>query len=142
MMPFCGYNMSDYFAHWLELGAALQAGRHSAADLLRQLVPQGCRGQFVWPGFGENMRVLEWMVDRIEGAEGEENVFGMSPRYEDLDWAGLDFNRARFEQVIDLDAGSGTKSWRCAAPSSSSSRSTCPTSCRQVRRRTAERLAG
>jgi phosphoenolpyruvate carboxykinase (GTP) len=59
----------------------------------------------VWPGFGENMRVLKWMVDRIEGqAQGEEHVFGVSPRYEELSWDGLDFTAEQFAKVISLDA--------------------------------------
>jgi phosphoenolpyruvate carboxykinase (GTP) len=58
----------------------------------------------VWPGYGENMRVLEWMLGRIDGhAQGAESVIGTSPRYEDLNWAGLDFSRAQFDSVIGID---------------------------------------
>jgi phosphoenolpyruvate carboxykinase (GTP) len=65
---------------------------------------KGDDGKFVWPGYGENMRVLEWMLGRIEGkAQGAEHLFGVSPRYEDLDWQGLDFSRAQFDTVIGID---------------------------------------
>jgi phosphoenolpyruvate carboxykinase (GTP) len=66
---------------------------------------KGPDGKFVWPGFGENMRVLEWMVGRIEGSsEGSDHAFGTSPRYEDLDWTGLDFSKEQFEHAISIDA--------------------------------------
>jgi len=106
MLPFCGYNMADYFAHWLNLGEKLA---ESGATLPKIFCVNWFRkdenGKFVWPGFGENMRVLKWMVDRIEGqAQGEEHVFGVSPRYEELSWDGLDFTAEQFAKVISLDA--------------------------------------
>ena len=65
---------------------------------------KGADGKFVWPGYGENMRVLAWMLGRIEGsAGGTENVFGISPRYEDLRWDGLNFSREQFASVIGID---------------------------------------
>jgi phosphoenolpyruvate carboxykinase (GTP) len=65
---------------------------------------KGADGKFVWPGYGENMRVMAWMLGRIDGgALGAANVFGTSPRYEDLDWNGLDFSRAQFDSVIGID---------------------------------------
>jgi phosphoenolpyruvate carboxykinase (GTP) len=65
---------------------------------------KGPDGRFVWPGYGENMRVLKWMLDRIEGrADGVEHVFGTTPRYEDLNWHGLDFAPAQFRQVTSID---------------------------------------
>ncbi|CAJ0879892.1 phosphoenolpyruvate carboxykinase (GTP) [Ralstonia flatus] len=106
MLPFCGYNMADYFAHWLKVGEKLA---ESGATLPKIFCVNWFRkdenGKFVWPGFGENMRVLKWMVDRIEGqAQGEEHVFGVSPRYEELSWDGLDFTAEQFAKVISLDA--------------------------------------
>ncbi|MEV8470136.1 phosphoenolpyruvate carboxykinase (GTP) [Ralstonia sp. UNC404CL21Col] len=106
MLPFCGYNMADYFAHWLKLGEKLA---ESGATLPKIFCVNWFRkdenGKFVWPGFGENMRVLKWMVDRIEGqAQGDEHVFGVSPRYEELSWDGLDFTAEQFAKVISLDA--------------------------------------
>jgi len=65
---------------------------------------KGADGKFVWPGYAENMRVLEWVLGRIEGqAGGAENAFGTSPRYEDLRWDGLDFTRGQFASVIGID---------------------------------------
>ena len=106
MLPFTGYNMSDYFQHWLKLGAKLQA---SGATLPKiycvNWFRKGADGKFVWPGYGENMRVLKWMLERVEGsAQGEEHPFGVSPRYEDLSWQGLDFSADQFDQVTATDA--------------------------------------
>ena len=106
MLPFIGYNMSDYFQHWLGLGSKLQA---SGAKLPKiycvNWFRKGADGKFVWPGYGENMRVLEWMIRRIEGsAQGGENAFGTTPRYGDLNWAGLNFSTAQYEQVTSIDA--------------------------------------
>jgi phosphoenolpyruvate carboxykinase (GTP) len=105
MLPFCGYNMSDYFAHWLKTGERLaQLNAKLPKIFCVNWFRKGADGKFVWPGFGENMRVLSWMVGRIEGvAQGEEHAFGVSPHYEDLDWRGLDFTKAQFEQVISVD---------------------------------------
>jgi len=105
MLPFCGYNMAEYFQHWLDLGARLQA---QGAALPRiycvNWFRKGADGKFVWPGYGENMRVLEWMLGRLQGrAGGSENVFGLSPRYEDLRWDGLTFTREQFTAVIGID---------------------------------------
>jgi phosphoenolpyruvate carboxykinase (GTP) len=105
MLPFCGYNISDYFGHWLEVGERLEAMRAKLPKIFCvNWFRKGPDGKFVWPGFGENMRVLRWMVGRIEGhAAGEDHAFGVSPRYEDIDWSGLDFTREQFEYVISVD---------------------------------------
>jgi phosphoenolpyruvate carboxykinase (GTP) len=105
MLPFAGYNMSDYFQHWIDLGARLKA---SGAKLPRifcvNWFRKGADGKFVWPGYGENMRVLAWMLGRVTGqAEGAENVFGVSPRYDDLHWNGLKFTPEQFDSVIGID---------------------------------------
>ena len=105
MLPFMGYNMSDYFQHWLDLGRKLQA---SGATLPKiycvNWFRKGPDGKFVWPGYGENMRVLQWMVGRIDGtAQGRENAFGTTPRYDDLNWTGLNFSHAQFDQVTSID---------------------------------------
>ncbi|WP_028312069.1 phosphoenolpyruvate carboxykinase (GTP) [Derxia gummosa] len=111
MLPFCGYHMADYFAHWLNLGAKMEDG---GATLPKIFCVNWFRtdenGKFVWPGFGDNMRVLKWMIARIEGkaAEGVEHVFGVTPRYEDLDWTGLDFSKEEFEKVTSID----TAGWK------------------------------
>jgi len=105
MLPFMGYNMSDYFQHWLDLGRKLEA---SGAKLPKifcvNWFRKGPDGKFVWPGYGENMRVLQWVIERVGGsAQGRDNVFGLTPRYEDLNWAGLDFTTTQYEQVTSID---------------------------------------
>ncbi len=108
MLPFMGYNMSEYFRHWLDLGATLMArGAILPKIFCVNWFRKGADGKFVWPGYGENMRVLEWIVRRVEGrAQGELNAFGTTPRYDDLDWSGLAFDRASYQCVTDLDAAS------------------------------------
>ncbi len=106
MLPFCGYNMAEHFAHWLELGHKLEG---SGARLPKIFCVNWFRtdenGKFVWPGFSENMRVLAWMVERIEGGHsGAEHAVGVTPRYEDLNWTGLDFSREQFAQVTAVNA--------------------------------------
>ncbi|SCB29729.1 phosphoenolpyruvate carboxykinase (GTP) [Cupriavidus alkaliphilus] len=105
MLPFCGYNMSDYFGHWLELGNKLQAaGAKLPKIYCVNWFRKDADGNFVWPGFGENMRVLSWMIDRVEGkGQGAEHVFGTSPRYQDLNWNGVEFSPAQFELVTSID---------------------------------------
>lgn len=105
MLPFAGYNMSDYFQHWLDLGKKLEAsGARLPKIYTTNWFRKGADGKFVWPGYGENMRVLKWMIDRIDQkAEGTEHVFGVSPRYEDLNWTGLDFSAEQFNTVTSID---------------------------------------
>jgi phosphoenolpyruvate carboxykinase (GTP) len=108
MLPFMGYNMSDYFQHWLDLGAKLQAsGAKLPAIYCVNWFRKGADGKFVWPGYGENMRVLKWMLDRLDGnggGGGQEHVFGVSPGYGDLNWDGLDFSQQQFDTVTRIDA--------------------------------------
>ena len=106
MLPFMGYNMADYFQHWLDLGAKLQAsGAKLPAIYCVNWFRKGADGKFVWPGYGENMRVLKWMLDRLEGTGGgEEHVFGVTPGYGDLNWDGLDFSQDKFDTVTRIDA--------------------------------------
>ena len=115
MLPFIGYNMSDYFQHWLNLGeklAASQAGQGIAAlpkIFTTNWFRKGDDGKFVWPGYGENMRVLKWMIDRIEGkATGADHVFGVSPTFEELNWTGLDFSAEQFKTVTSIDKAAWT----------------------------------
>ena len=105
MLPFMGYHMGDHFAHWLALGAKLAAGGATLPKVYCvNWFRKGDDGKFVWPGYGDNMRVLKWMLERVEGTGGgEENVFGVSPRYSDLNWTGLDFTRDQYQSVISID---------------------------------------
>ena len=105
MLPFAGYNMSDYFQHWLNMGEKLAAdGAKLPAIFCVNWFRKDENGKFVWPGFGENMRVLKWMIDRIEGrGQGEEHAFGISPRYDDIHWNGLDFSREQYNTVTHID---------------------------------------
>jgi phosphoenolpyruvate carboxykinase (GTP) len=105
MLPFCGYNMSDYFQHWLDMGHRLQHPGHALPRIFCvNWFRKGADGKFVWPGYGENMRVLKWMLDRIEGrAPGQEHVFGISPAYGELNWTGLDFSADKFDTVTGID---------------------------------------
>ncbi len=105
MLPFVGYNMADYFGHWLQLGARLQASGATAPKIFCvNWFRKGADGKFVWPGYGENMRVLEWIVGRVDGAAaGTENAFGISPGYGDLHWGSLPFTPAQFDSVIGID---------------------------------------
>jgi phosphoenolpyruvate carboxykinase (GTP) len=104
MLAFAGYNMSDYFQHWLSLGKKLMA---SGAELPKIYCVNWFRkndaGQFVWPGFGENMRVLAWILERVDGkAKGKETIFGICPEYQDLHWDGLDFSAEQFSDVMSV----------------------------------------
>jgi phosphoenolpyruvate carboxykinase (GTP) len=106
MLPFTGYNMSDYFRHWLALGAKLNAeGARLPQIFCVNWFRKGANGKFVWPGYGENMRVLQWIVDRVDGRiGGQRNAFGVTPRYEDLNWQGLEFDRSHYEHATRIDA--------------------------------------
>ncbi|MEY4765955.1 MAG: hypothetical protein RI907_2628, partial [Pseudomonadota bacterium] len=110
MLPFMGYNMSDYFQHWLDLGAKLQASGAKLPQIYCvNWFRKGADGKFVWPGYSENMRVLEWMLGRLQGkAGGVENAFGVSPTYEDINWNGLNFTKDQFQSVIGID----TAAWQ------------------------------
>jgi phosphoenolpyruvate carboxykinase (GTP) len=110
MLPFCGYNMAEYFSHWLELGEHLeQSGAKLPKIFCVNWFRTDAEGKFVWPGFSENTRVLKWMLERIEGeAKGSEHVFGITPAYEDLDWQGMDFSVEKFTTITSIDA----QAWR------------------------------
>jgi phosphoenolpyruvate carboxykinase (GTP) len=111
MLPFTGYNMSDYFQHWLDMGEKLaKTGATLPKIYTTNWFRKGDDGKFVWPGYGENMRVLKWMIDRIEGTgQGTDNVMGVTPGYKDLTWTGLPFTAQQFDTVTSIDKSAWTQ---------------------------------
>ncbi|HRP69491.1 MAG TPA: phosphoenolpyruvate carboxykinase domain-containing protein, partial [Turneriella sp.] len=101
MIPFCGYHMADYFNHWLQVGRDLgNPPRMFFVNWFRK----DQDGKFIWPGFGENTRVLEWIVDRVHGkGSAIESPLGWMPRYDEMDWEGLDFPREKFNKLMTIN---------------------------------------
>jgi len=103
MLPFCGYNMGDYFAHWLRMGKAVS---RPPAVFHVNWFRQDKDGRFAWPGFGENLRVLLWMIDRVKGkGAAEETPIGLVPTEAALDWSGLPLSAAQRRELLAVDRG-------------------------------------
>jgi phosphoenolpyruvate carboxykinase (GTP) len=105
MLAFCGYNMGDYFAHWLKMGRDVkEPPRIFRVNWFRR----DAQGKFIWPGFGENMRVLQWIVERCQGrSRGADTPLGTMPRFEDLNWSGLEkISPAQYAELMRIDAAS------------------------------------
>jgi phosphoenolpyruvate carboxykinase (GTP) len=106
MLPFIGYNMSDYFQHWLDLGKKVAAKNPQALPKIFCVnwFRTDEQGKFVWPGYGDNMRVLKWILDRSQGqAGGVEHMFGTTPTYGDLNWTGINFTVEQFTMITSID---------------------------------------
>jgi len=103
MLPFCGYNMADYFSHWLAVGE--KAGDHAPKVFGVNWFRKDENGKYAWAGFGQNMRVLKWVVERVQGtANAHQTPIGLMPSFTDLDWSGMDtMTEARFHTLMSLD---------------------------------------
>ncbi|MBS7348648.1 MAG: phosphoenolpyruvate carboxykinase (GTP) [Comamonas sp.] len=144
MLPFMGYNMSDYFQHWLDLGAKLQAqGAKLPAIYCVNWFRKNAEGKFVWPGYGDNMRVLKWMIDRLENqVSGTETMFGIAPQYGEINWQGLDFSAAQFDSVTSIDRAAWQEEFQSHSAHFDQLGERLPAALRQVRQALEERLAG
>ena len=101
MLPFIGYHMGDYWSHWIKMGTRsdLKLPKIFRVNWFRK----DENGKFIWPGYGQNMRVLKWIVDRVRGHAGAvESPFGLMPRYEDMTWAGLDFSKDKYLKIMNI----------------------------------------
>jgi phosphoenolpyruvate carboxykinase (GTP) len=101
MLPFCGYNMGDYWKHWLSLeNKGLKLPQIFRVNWFRK----SPEGKWLWPGFGQNMRVLQWVVNRVNGkVQGQETVFGTVPNFDDINWNGLAYDKGTFDQLMSVD---------------------------------------
>lgn len=103
MLPFCGYNMGKYFSHWLGLA---EKTKNLPKIFIVNWFRKDQNGKFIWPGFGENSRVLKWMFERIDQtASGKKTFLGTVPTYEDMDWSGLNYSEEQFESAVRINEG-------------------------------------
>ena len=102
MLPFCGYNIGDYFKHWLKMPNRVAK---SPEIFIVNWFRKGADGKFMWPGYGQNMRVLKWVFGRVDGtAQATDTLLGYMPEYNDIDWNGLDFSKEQFRNVMSVDS--------------------------------------
>ena len=102
MIAFCGYNMADYFDHWIKVGE--KVGNAAPKLYCVNWFRKNEQGKFVWPGFGDNMRVLKWIIERVEDkAPAHQTALGNIPDFSHLDWTGTDFSEATFKMITSVD---------------------------------------
>jgi phosphoenolpyruvate carboxykinase (GTP) len=107
MIPFCGYNMADYFRHWMNVGGRL---KKPPKIFFVNWFKRDAQGLFLWPGFRENFRIIKWMMDRVKGAvPAQETAIGFMPRYNDLDLSGLDMPQSAFDKLLEVSPGEWQK---------------------------------
>jgi phosphoenolpyruvate carboxykinase (GTP) len=112
MLPFLGYNVGDYFQHWIDLGKNSDESKLPKVFFVNWF-RRGDKGEFLWPGFGENSRVLAWIVDRLEGrGDAQATPIGYVPTPESLDISGLNLPKSDLEALLNVDAGE----WRAELP--------------------------
>lgn len=108
MLPFCGYNMAKHWRHWLDLGHKYT--ENSPKIFRVNWFRKDSNGNFIWPGFGENMRVLKWIVDRVKGkVSAKSNSFGLVPYFDDIIWSGLEFDSEKFSSLIEVPKNEGLR---------------------------------
>ena len=108
MLPFCGYNMAKHWRHWLDLGHKYT--ENSPKIFRVNWFRKDSSGNFIWPGFGENMRILKWIVDRVKGkVSAKSNSFGLVPYFDDIIWSGLEFDTEKFSSLIEVPKDEGLK---------------------------------
>ena len=108
MLPFCGYHMADYWAHWIEIGQKL--GDNAPKIFNVNWFRLDDEGNFIWPGFGDNLRVLEWIINRCEGkVDAQETAIGYVPYAEDINLEGLDFSVDTLKSILAVDKDQWTK---------------------------------
>ena len=108
MLPFCGYNMAKHWRHWLDLGHKYT---ENCPKIFRvNWFRKDSSGNFIWPGFGENMRILKWIVDRVKGkVSAKSNSFGLVPYFDDIIWSGLEFDSEKFSSLIEVPKNEGLR---------------------------------
>jgi phosphoenolpyruvate carboxykinase (GTP) len=112
MLPFCGYHMGDYFAHWLKIGAGADASKLPKIYYVNWF-RQDQNHKFLWPGYGENSRVLKWIFERCDGkARAKDTAIGRIPDAADLDTKGLDIKGANVDELLSVDV----EGWQAEIP--------------------------
>jgi phosphoenolpyruvate carboxykinase (GTP) len=110
MLPFCGYNMGDYWKHWLSMQDKV---KHLPVIFRVNWFRKAKDGSWLWPGFGQNMRVLQWVVNRVNGkVDARETVYGYVPNYDDINWNGLAYDQATFEELMAIDPAKSVREVR------------------------------